>query len=86
MPERKWDLDESQRYHGEYVIQKFDLMHTIKVKDTLATARKVAAHQEMYQALQSVRRAIMECPEDEFTLSLCKTADDALRLADTGKE
>jgi hypothetical protein len=83
MPERKWKLDEGP--FGQYLLICEDaLIKTIGVD--LATARKVAAFEEMYEALQSVRRAIMECPEDEFTLSLCKTSDDALRLADTGKE
>jgi hypothetical protein len=81
MPERKWKLDEGP--FGQYLLICEDaLIKTIGVD--LATARKVAAHQEMYEALEAVQNQISD--GRHLGPSVVKLVCSALKLADTGKE
>jgi hypothetical protein len=101
MAERKWKLDEIPVTGLDMEVYSIELLPkeipagSISVISDLATARKVAAFEEMYQALKLADELIEQlynvCEEEGGLERIGKIEqvekiEAAMRLADTGKE
>jgi hypothetical protein len=86
MNERKWELDEEENVHREYFIMQAgddvdEEEHILVCYSDLATARQVAAFEEMYAALCAISGTL----EEGMSEHEIEQMEAALKLADTGK-